>query len=341
MAFFDDHQLSAMRIERMVFHLVGPRDENLICLEEIDPGQFAAFFLDRIRAVNSGLPYLFSDASATRERLNRINTDPALFQEESERLAEDFQRRHGGSAAAGAFLMFLLDVDGERAFALLKYDDETVLAYEVEEVDGGRKRVNLEELERTFVQNNAALQKSALIRLTEDGGELTVLDRRNQQKVARYFENFLDAVRLHEDAELTEKLVAVTRQVIKDNRNLVPPEVFRELTKRTYDAASAGGSLDVEDQKSFLDTVMGGTLPDDNPLVIKFKSALRRARIEGVPVTLNAAKVSQPTTVRFMTVNRIQIRVPKDVEQFVEVQPDKIIINDRLESQYDDTDATR
>jgi len=341
MAFFDDQQLGQLGIERMVFHLVGPKPEDLVKLEAVNPGRFASFFLERIRSVNAGVPYVFSDASATRERLFRILGNSALFQPESESLAEDFQRRHGGSAAPGAFLVFVLTVGRERAFALLKYDDETVLTYEVQDAPSGRKRVSLEALERTFVQNREALQKSALIRLTDDGGELTVLDRRNQQKVARYFENFLDAVRVHEDADLTAKLVQVTRDVIRENKTLVRPEVYREMTKRTYEAASAGGQLGTDDQTSFLDAVMGVKLADNDPLVTKFKSALRKARIDGTPVTLDVTKVARPTTVRYVTVNKIQIRVPKEVEDFVEVQPQRIIINDRLDDKYDDADGPR
>lgn len=340
MAFFQDDELDEVRIERMVFHLVGPREENFVRLEEVHPGRFSGFFLERIRSVNSGAQYTFSDASATRERLSRILASPDVFQEESERLAEDFQRRHGGSAAPGAFLVFMLSSGTERAFALLKYDDETVLGYEVEDGEEGRKRVNLEELERTFVQNREALQKSALIRLTDVGGELTVLDRRNQQAVARYFENFLDAIRVHTDAELTEKLVNVTRQVIKENRDLVPEPVYREMTRRTYDAAAAG-QIGVDNQKSFLDTVIGQQLPEDHPLVVKFRSALRKARIDGVPVTLDRGNVRPPSTVRYLTVNQIQIRVPRAMQQVVDVQDDRIIVNDRLMALYDEPEGTR
>lgn len=339
MAFFDEQQLAALSIERMVFHLVGPSDGDFVRLEEVSPGKFEEFFLELIRHVNSGTPYSFSDASATRERLSRILATPDVFQEESERLADDFHRKHGGSTSKGAFLVFVLRSGAEQTFALLKYDDEEVVAYDMKDGAGGRKRVTLDALERTFVQNREALQKSALIRLTDTGGELRVLDRRNQQRVALYFEAFLDAVRIHEDAELTEKLVKVTREVLRDSEDLVPPDVYRELTKRTYDAAALGVTLDADDQKGFLDTVMGRKLADNDELVTRFKRALRRARIEGVPVTLDPSNVRRPSSVRYMTVNQIQIRVPIDKRDFVEVEADRIIVNDRLDRQYDDADG--
>lgn len=341
MAFFDEHQLAALRIEQMVFHLVGPKAENFVRLEAIDPGPFTGFFLERIGSVNSGAPYEFTDASATRERLARISADPSRFQDESEKLADDFQREHGGATAAGAFLVFRLTAGAEEFFALLKYDDETVLTYDVEEADGGRKRVNLEALERTFVQNREALQKSALVRLTDGGGELRVLDRRNQQKVARYFEAFLAAKRLHDDADLTERLVKLTRDLIRANKDLVPPEVHREANRRCYNAAAAGGQIGVDDQKRYLEAVVGQALADDHPLVERYRAALRRERIEGAPVTLNPEKVRPPALVRYVTKNQIQIRVPNDMEQVVEVKDDMIIIHDPLEDRYDDTERAR
>lgn len=341
MAFFDEQQLAELSIEQMVFHLLGRGENNFVRLEAINPGQFSDFFIERIKSVNGGIPYEFSDASATRERLFRISTNPLLFQIESEKLAEDFQRRHGGSAAPGAFLVFQLRAAGEEVFALLKYDDETVLSYDVQDAQNGRSRVSLESIERTFVKNKDALQKSALIKLNEDGGQLTVLDRRNQQKIARYFEVFLDARRLHDDEELTKKLVTVVRELVRSNRELVLPEVYRDITRRTYEAALAGGRLDVDDQKRFLEAVIGQNLPDESPLVLKYKSALRKARIENTPVLLNAANVSPPSIYRYETINRIQIKVPAEMRRVVQVEEDRIIINDRLDQRYDDTERDR
>lgn len=66
MPFFEDDEAEALAIERMVFHLVGPNPEQLVRLEELQPGRFATFFLERIKSVVNGTRYNFSDASATR-----------------------------------------------------------------------------------------------------------------------------------------------------------------------------------------------------------------------------------------------------------------------------------
>lgn len=341
MAFFDEQQLAGLSIRRMAFHLVGPDEGDLVLLQATKPGHFESFFLDRIASVNAGRPYRFSDASATRERLGRITADPKVFQTESEELARDFQRGHSGkNASIGAFLVFELGYGAETAFALLKYDDETVLSYAFNEDAQGRKVVSLASIERTFVKNREALQKSALIRLTDDGrGDLIVLDRRNQQKVARYFESFLAADRQHEDDDLTAMLVKVTRDVIRKNKELVTEDVYRNTTKRTYDAAAAGGAINADQQKSFLDAVMGQTLPDGHPLVAKFNSALKAARIDGTPVTLDVAKVPVPAVKKLVTANKIQIRIPVEAEAIVEERDDMIIIRDKVVDRYDDSNG--
>lgn len=338
MGFFDEQQFDTLRIEQMVFHLVGPKADQFVRLEAIDPGRFANFFLERIGSVNSGTPYEFTDASSTRERLSRIAANPSCFQIETEKLAEDFQREHAGAASAGAFLVFQLKAGAEEFFALLKYDDEMVLTYDMQDIGNGRKRVNLDSVERTFVQNRDALQKSAIVRLTETGGYLRVLDRRNQQKVARYFENFLQAKPVHGDAELTEKLVSVVKKLIRENKDLVSPAVYSENHRRCYQAAVAGGRLDVDDQKRFLEMVVGHPLADENPLVKKFRSALKRERIENAPITLNPERIRQPNMTQYITTNNIRIRVPNDMRRAIEIQDARIIINDKVENTYDDTE---
>lgn len=96
----DKAEERGLRIVQTVFHLVGPKpDEHFVRLEALHPGPFAAFFLERIRSVLQGAPYIFSGASATREGLNRIAQDPDCFQADSERLPENFRtiRAHGGA----------------------------------------------------------------------------------------------------------------------------------------------------------------------------------------------------------------------------------------------------
>ena len=55
MAFLQAEQLETLAIDKMVFHVVGPEDGELILLEEIEPGPFSDFFLDRLKSTNNGI----------------------------------------------------------------------------------------------------------------------------------------------------------------------------------------------------------------------------------------------------------------------------------------------
>jgi hypothetical protein len=340
-AFYDDGDLGRLRIARMVFHLVGPTPDSFLALEAVEPGPHADFFLDRIRAVNAGTPYRFSDASATRERLRRIAGNPTRFQAESEALAQDFQNRHGGATARGAFLLFELGAGDASSFALLKHDDEQVLAYALEEGPGGRMRVSLAALERTFVQNKDALQKAALVRLTETAGDLTVTDRQNPQKVARFFENFLDATRVYSDADLSRLLAEATVSTLVRNRDLVAPDVLRDVTQRTHDALAAGARLGADDQKRLLERVIDRAVEPGDPLLAKWEARLRADRIQGMPVRLDAAGFPPPEVRRLVTENRIEVRIPREAARLVEVTDERILIRDSVETDTDEPGGRR
>lgn len=337
MAFFTEDQMRVMSIRRMVFHIVGPKRESLVLLPEFTPGKFEQFFLDRIKSVNFGHSYIFSPISQTRARLKQILDDERKFLAESEKLAEHFNDHHRSAAAWGAFLVFILDIGGATYFALLKHDDEKVLAYSVKVDEQGQRTVDLDALERTFVQNKNALQKAALIRVDDAGGILSVLDRKNQQQVARYFESFLDAKREFDDADLTLKLVNASRKVIKASEDLVPPEVLRELHKRTHAAAKAGTKFDGENLLDYLSTVMGRKLDEAEPLAQRFQDELKVSRIAGMPVAINPAKISGAVSIRYRTKRGIEIRVPAELSGLIEVNGPTIIIRDVVEKTFDDT----
>ncbi len=115
-----------------------------------------------------------------------------------------------------------------------------MLSYELRDAAGGRKRVALDALERTLVQNREALQKAVLVRLTERGGKLLVLDRQNQQKVARFFEGFLDSLESAR-AAYAAYVKSGSRETLKalaDLRKAVVEETQR-VSQRAQDLAGA------------------------------------------------------------------------------------------------------
>jgi hypothetical protein len=160
-----------------------------------------------------------------------IQADTSTFTQQSKNLAELFQIGHGRSTSPGVFMLFALKHADERLFALLKYDHETVLSYKIEATEQGQRAL-IDALQDTFVKAPEALQKSAIVRLTADGGELCVRDRSAPSKVTQYFQQFLGATRRFEAPQLTSKLIGIAKKVAKQNDKLLGPDVLRNLNQR-------------------------------------------------------------------------------------------------------------
>jgi hypothetical protein len=59
MGLLDQVLLDGISIQRMIFHVVGPTDEDFQLMDEIDASGFESFFLARIRETNVGNRFNF------------------------------------------------------------------------------------------------------------------------------------------------------------------------------------------------------------------------------------------------------------------------------------------
>lgn len=59
MGLLDQELLDGITIQRMIFHVVGPTDEDFQLMDEIDASGFESFFLARIRETNVGNRFNF------------------------------------------------------------------------------------------------------------------------------------------------------------------------------------------------------------------------------------------------------------------------------------------
>jgi hypothetical protein len=316
MAFFTDDELGSLIIDQSVFHIVGPRKEHFTLLEAFDATPYASFFLGRIRSVNGGNRYDFLSDAAVRTKLSRIEDNAGTFQEESEQLAQAFDEGHRGSSAIGAFMLLALRCNTGRAFAMLKFEDEKVLSYAFATGASGRPKPTFGEIERTFVQNRNALQKSALIRLSDDGDAICVSDRQNPARPAAYFEQFLGVRRLRTESELTKKLIEVTRQVARDHKGQLPPDAIAALSKRLYDASQSGASVDGEKIEDWFRSIVG-PIPDDSPVLKALNARLKREGMAGESFVLEKGSMPAPRNRRVETVSGVRIVFPIDLQDSV------------------------
>ena len=76
MAFLTEQELESLRIDQSVFHIVGRGEEHFQVLTAFDDGGHAAFFLGRVRSVNSGNRYEFLEDAPVWAQLARIPARP-------------------------------------------------------------------------------------------------------------------------------------------------------------------------------------------------------------------------------------------------------------------------
>jgi len=318
MAFLEQEQLDSLVIERMVFHVVGPEENELTLLEEIDPGSFSEFFLDRLRGTNTGIVFDFLAGSPVLTSIHLIEADPHSFVQESKKLAALFKAQHTGAAVKGVFFLFKLRAAQDRFYALLKYDHQAVLSYRIEDRQTGHYPL-LQQIQDTFVKSPEALQKSAIVRLNGNGGELCVKDRVAPKGITHYFRGFLGAQRRHTPATLTTKLAEITQKVAKDHFSELSEDARRNLRQRLYETVQTQDGFDPGNTDPFLFAVFG-PLPEKSKIRQAFDRQLRSSNLEGEAFDFDREAVKRPLKRRIVTTEGIQVIWDRQYEGNVKLQ---------------------
>jgi hypothetical protein len=312
-------QLDQITIDRMIFHVVGPEDANLVLLEEIEAGDHASFFLDRIRSACGGIMFDFVAASPVLASLRRIEEDPNQFSTETKNLATLFNGMHSGSASVGVFIVFVLRVGAEILYAIIKYDHEEVLSYTIEEEEDVRRAL-IAALQSTFVRSPDALQKAAIVRLTAVGGELSVRDRVSPSKITRYFQGFLGARRRFQPSQLTNTLSDITKKTARKHAADLGSTVMGQINRRVYDAVQAQPGFDPANRESFLAAVFG-PLPENSPVRKTFDKELRNSRIENEVFDFDRTAIPRPRRKHLVTNEGIEVIYDRQYDDRIRREP--------------------
>lgn len=220
MAFFTDDEQQALRVVRMIIHVVGRADEEFSPEAEIEV-QEEAFFRARIVAEAGDAVHEFADGSRVRPIIESMGRGEVSFQDGGQELARLFARDHVRTAISGAFFVFELDVgDATRIYALIKYDYREAVEFSQ---TGGRSV--LRAIVQAFVKERKAVQKICLIRVVAGVAERMVAaaDRMQQAPdLTDYFARYLGVRRNRTDAELSDRLNDAMRSSLNDLREHLP-----------------------------------------------------------------------------------------------------------------------
>ncbi|NTI01922.1 nucleoid-associated protein [Agrobacterium rhizogenes] len=315
MGLLDGTALAALHVDRMIFHVVGPSEDDLILMDEVVVTGLEDFFLQRIRETNIGNRFEFiGPDQGVRPSLTTISKDPQKFVAVSKNLAEAFHGQHQNVAAKkGAFIVAILSGLENPAFALIKFDDLRVLRFRQETNASGSVKAIVSEIDNTFQEDKKAMQKSALIILNDNGGELAVFDRANRQNISDYFKNFLGVRRVYTPETASQRLKKALSSAFSEHTGEASDDVKQTWRARLHSAVQSRTSVLPEDLDIFGASVFGDFWENDG-----FKKSLQKhlqqQRIAGEAIILHKDTFPKPIVKRVKTKEDIFLRYPVDLE---------------------------
>lgn len=253
-------QLEHLEIEHFIFHVILPeRKENPVepLNEVVLTASQKEFFTARLKESAQGTQFVFlENADHLKGKCVDLLADPTQLVTVSRQLAVDFAGRHKGNMAAGVFVIAIaktiLSEHTPISFIFIsKLDNKLVYQYFLEESNGGI-RARMEEVTNTLVEDKSAIQKSALINISDSfAWDVLAWERRGKADgdLTDYFKGFL-GVKLREHAsELTRRAVSTVRQwaktIILDD--LPPGESQHTIRQRAAQYMKDRDSFDTDE----------------------------------------------------------------------------------------------
>ncbi|MGE0684236.1 MAG: nucleoid-associated protein [Candidatus Binatia bacterium] len=302
MSILSEQEQQQLKIERFIFHVVGVKTEDPpTYLKEINlpTSELQDFFLNLVKATLKGSTYKFTEESETRRRLRAILANRKEFESKSRELAQDFHSRHSGVTIPGLFILVFLRVGTARFFAVLKYDRQEVVEFQVEPSN----EVVLRMLENIIVEYPDALQKSALIRMTGDEPQIVLIDRKSMAKPAEYFLRFLGVTRSQSEEDMTTNLMTIAKKIAIEHRDKLPDDIVIHMLRRCYDYITTQESFNEE---QFLTSICG-SVAGDSPIRETYSVLLEDKELKDQTFILRKDAVKEPKKKRLRTAEGVRI----------------------------------
>jgi len=214
---------ASFEIEYFIFHIINHDQKTPTYLENVtlnDPQK--EFFKDRFSDVSEGIQHLFLDKenSVFFKSCKTMLEDPGKnFLSESKSLASSFQNIHFGNTLPGAFIIAIVKINSDRRLIfILKIDHKKVFGYQIKDA-----KAILNEVTNAFVEDNNAIQKSALIDVTDHySWDVLAKDRSGsaEKPLTDFFSNFLNVTEKESPSTLTKQVVKTIKDWAVSNRLL-------------------------------------------------------------------------------------------------------------------------
>ncbi|HEY1008603.1 MAG TPA: nucleoid-associated protein [Sphingobacteriaceae bacterium] len=279
-----ESEKDSFQIEKFIFHIIIQQDFDPIYLEEVAlTDAQKEFFKKRFNDISEGTQYVFQDKDKSdlyRSCSNLMNDPANRFLEISKKITYSFKQFHNKNTNDGVFITALVSVQGSRKLIfLLKLDHRTVYQYKIT-----RNRALLEEIKNTFVEDKKAIQKAAIIDISDHyKWDVLAKDRtatNTDAGIRDYFAKFLTVTELETPSKLTENAVKFANKwAIANLQDLDPEQEVSSYKSRAISYLLTSNKFDTED---FINTVILDSDPERRERLSKsFKSYLDEYGLTG------------------------------------------------------------
>lgn len=215
----------AIVIEKLIFHIILKDIVNPVFLNKVVISEEQQrFFKARLGDSAQGRQYVFVDGSALRPNVQAIiEGDDNAFVQLSKEIASQFKLTHTNNTSDGVFIVSVASIGERKLLFLVKLDHKKIYQYKVQD-----NQALLEEVKNTFSEDKSAIQKVALIDISDRvSWDVLVMDRGargNDTFITNYFRNFLGVNPRETDSDLTRKTMQAAREWATNNKNIINPE---------------------------------------------------------------------------------------------------------------------
>jgi hypothetical protein len=216
----------SFQIEKFIFHIIIQSDLNPKFLDEVIlTEEQSKFFRDRFSDASEGTQFEFNDKNTSEVFKNCkliVDNPDKNFLEISKSLTASFQKHHKKTTNDGVFITALVSVVKKvDLIFLIKLDNRKVYEYQLHD-----KKAIMQEIKNTFVEDKKAIQKIAIIDVSDYFvWDVLAFDRNpSPGKTIRDF--FADFLAVHERETpylLTQKTVAAINKWAIANKPILDP----------------------------------------------------------------------------------------------------------------------
>jgi len=297
-----------INIENFIFHVVHHGDNEPILMDNTPIDGFEEFFKKRINEILNGNKFLFINDSLFLNAIKDIEKNNSTFVSISKNLAKQFHQHQDKRVKAGVMILIKALINQAPKYILIKYDHASVITYKTAD----RKAV-LEEIKNTFSKSKDALQKSAIIDLSEKIPNAIIIDKSERGDITDFFKGFLGVKRFHTTETLTEKVKHCFLETIKAHKLELPGDFTSQASLTFYNHVQSFKSFNEEET---VKSLFGNYYSQQ--IAGTFRRKIQQEDIVGEEFDFNK-KIRKPQKKKFKTIEGVTIQYDTIAENTIKI----------------------